>query len=224
MREQSAPARPRLNWFCSLPQGHNDSASSVLATLIALARHARMTVWTDRWYPAIDLGDCVKRRWDGRAWVAVNSADATVYHAAEDGTLPDWIRDVARLHAGVLVVDELSPPDSRPAETSPAEHLRLTALHLARARGIIVHTDAAFGEASALDRCPVIQLEYGDPDADALELIAAVTRLQQNPSSVLHALCSTTGRILSETRMDPSAQRYVAERAAQEVCRWTASP
>ena len=223
MRERSAPSRPRLNWFCSLPQPGGDSANSTIETLIALGRHAEMVVWMDRWYQAIDLGNCVKRWWNGRAWVALNSADATVYHAHEDGTLPDWIRHVARLHAGVLVVDELPPTDSRPAEGSPAVHQRLSALHLARARGIIVHTDAAFDEASALGRCPVIQLEYGDADAHALELIAGVTRLQENLSSVLHALCNTTGRILLETHIDAPAQRYVADRAAQEMCRWIAS-
>ena len=222
MREPSAVPRPRLNWFCSLPSAGTDSAHSLRERLVALARHAQVVVWTERSNKSSDLGDCAKRRWDGRAWLALNSADATIYHAAGDGTLPDWMRHVARLHAGVLVVDDLTSADSRSSSGPTAEHLRLRALHLARARGIIVHTAAAFREASALGRCAVIQLDYGDAEAYARELIAGVARLHENASSVLQGLCNATGRILSESHMNQSAQRYVALRVARELCRWTA--
>jgi hypothetical protein len=221
MPEQSLP-HPRLNWFCSLPEMNTGSANAGLENLIALGRQADVVVWTDPSYPATTLGGCAVRRWNGKAWMALNSGDATVYQATGDGKLPDWIWHVARLHAGVLVIDELSPADTRRSASPTAEHPPLNVLHLARARGVIVHTAAAFREASALGRCAVIQLDRGDADTYAQELIAAVTTMQRNASSVLHGLCITTGRILSESNMDPSARRYLADRAARELCRWTA--
>src|SRR5215216_3081263 len=166
MRErQTAPPRPRLNWFSPLPPARTDIAHYAQRTLPALARHADIVAWVDQpeWPAGIEASATV-RRWDGDSWAALNAADATLYHVGNNALFHGWIWEVARRHPGIVVLHDTTLHE-------------LFAGHLLKSR----HDDNAY--LSAVQRChgdAVVEAEWllrGEVTADTLGSALPLTEL-----------------------------------------------
>ena len=102
-----ASTRPRLNWFSPLRPARTDIAHYALRTLPALAHYFDITVWTERTYWPLEMEAYARvRQWDGASWAALNAADVTLYHIGNNAQFHSWIWDVARRHAGVVVLHD----------------------------------------------------------------------------------------------------------------------
>jgi glycosyltransferase involved in cell wall biosynthesis len=159
--------RPRLNWFSPLPPSRTEIAQYAMRSLPALAQHFDITVWTERGFAPSEIETFADARmWEGEPWPALNAADVTVYHIGNNVRFHGWIWDVARRHAGVVVLHDTGLREFL------SSHLRhdevqvpmlaesgATGATLERARGAVVHSGAAFDQVAALRRCPVVQLE-----------------------------------------------------------------
>ena len=100
-------SRPRVNWFSPLPPARTAIGHYAMLAVPALARHADVTVWTDRPFWPAELDAAVRvRQWDGTSWPELNSADVTLFHIGNNVRFHGWILDVSRRHPGVVVLHE----------------------------------------------------------------------------------------------------------------------
>ena len=100
-------SRPKVNWFSPLPPARTAIGHYAMLAVPALARHADVTVWTERPYWPAELETAARvRQWDGTSWPELNSADVTLFHIGNNARFHGWILDVSRRHPGVVVLHE----------------------------------------------------------------------------------------------------------------------
>ena len=153
----------RLNWFSPLPPARTAIGHYALLVLPALARHAEVTVWTDRPYWPTELeGHATVRQWDGRSWPELNSADVTLYHIGNNARFHGWILDVARQHPGVVVLHETRLHELFAAQlldNAPDETAYLSAVRQCHGMAAVLHAQRFVrGEATAGELADAIPL------------------------------------------------------------------
>ena len=100
-----------INWFSPVPPTRSSIAFDTAAVLPALARRAKIIVWTHQptWLPALEQHAQV-RRYDLSAmpWGEINSADATFYHLGNHTDYHGPIWQVSAQHPGIVVLHDLN--------------------------------------------------------------------------------------------------------------------
>jgi hypothetical protein len=194
----------RINWL--VPATSPPTVTPGDADVIRAARAlADVIVWRPPAGPAapgIDGTDV--RRWTGDNWIELNSADATLFTFTE-GADGDWIRSVATLHAGVIVV----PARWHSVWQAAGRH-----------RGIVARRADVARAVTRLHSCPVAHIDATDPEAHAGQLLDAVGRMMGIASTVPGRIGSTVACVLTDSRINRSAQARVALRVSHELSRW----
>jgi len=99
----------RLNWFTPLPPAPTAIGATSTRILSVLARHADLTVWTDRedYDPSLLKGFEIRicREMDAH-WPEVNFADATIYNIGNDARFHRRYVDFLERHPGIVVLHD----------------------------------------------------------------------------------------------------------------------
>ncbi len=163
MTERLPGSRPRINWFSPLPPARTAIGHYALLILPTLARHADVTVWTERpyWPPELEAHLRV-RQWDGRSWMELNAADATLFHIGNNSRFHGWILDVARHHPGIVVLHETRLHELLAAhllDNAPDETEYLRAVQRCHGIAAVLHAQRFVrGEATAGELAEAIPL------------------------------------------------------------------
>jgi hypothetical protein len=194
----------RINWLVPSTSPPTVSPSDADVIRAALAR-ADVIVWRPPAGPAAPgLDGTDIRRWTGNNWIDLNSADATLFTFTE-GADGDWIRSAATLHAGVIVV----PATWHSVWQAAGRH-----------RGIVVRRADVARKVTRLHSCPVARIDATDPEAYAGQLLDAVGRMMGIAATVPGRIGSKVARVLTDSRINPSAQALIARRVSHELSRW----
>lgn len=100
----------KLNWFSPLPPARTEIANNVMHNLPTLSRQAELTIWTDQ--DEVDanvaaFGDVRRYTPHSIDFLALNNADATIYHLGNNAAFHANILQVSKRFPGIVILHDL---------------------------------------------------------------------------------------------------------------------
>lgn len=98
-----------IHWFSPLPPSRSGIALHTGALVPELAKHGRLTLWTDqdRWDPRLgEMADVRQFRAPDFPWPELNRADVVVYNLGNH-PLHEGAWEISRQHSGIVILHDL---------------------------------------------------------------------------------------------------------------------